>query len=471
MKKSSTWGTYYELYAASELFRFNYVVYCAETCQVHTSMKHNKDFPTIYLEFRNGNHFNSLIQKGKVDFPLIYKDIERLSSSFKNRNNQKSKNEEFDTEKNLNKIMPEKIIEIQKYKTLLYKQKKHQALYPFAKNESDIYNEAYQFLTKKVIPNRFSEKNDKSNNNKFINWNKKVFKNYGIKTSRQSNLSTSRLYIKSSKGKESIIPFQDEINNIIHSFHTNYGQLQEKHYGNNTTLANIQQRGFYWAKMNNDIKEFITNCEVCNYNKIEEPLKAPVIIVSKGPLHRIQGDLWQIPKKIYQSIGKTHLYIITCVDHFSKYKWCYLIKDKQPQTIKQILELVFSTFKPPAIFHTDNGGEFKNGIIQEFLAYHQVEPVYGAPRHPQSQGAVERSNYWLGLHIKKAYEAWISKQPDENQLWDISLELMKFVSAENNRVHNVTKEIPNILVLSENKELIETIKHRIQNRYYSQTEN
>jgi len=53
--------------------------------------------------------------------------------------------------------------------------------------------------------------------------------------------ATSRLYI-------TIIPFQDEIHNIIQSFHTNYNQLQEKHYGNNITVANILQRGFYWGK-------------------------------------------------------------------------------------------------------------------------------------------------------------------------------------------------------------------------------
>ena len=222
--------------------------------------------------------------------------------------------------------------------------------------------------------------------------------------------------------------------------------------------------------MNDDVKQFIDNCEVCNYNRTEEPLKAPTVIISSGPLHRIQADLWQIPKKIFEAIGKTHSHIITCTDHFSKYKWCHLIKDKRPQTVKQIFELVFSTFKPPSILHAGNGGEFKNAIIQEFLAIHQVEPVYGAPRHPQSQRAVERSNYWLGLHVNRAYEAWISQRTDETQLWDISLELMKFVSAENNRVHIVTKEIPNHLIISQDKKLIETVKQRIQNRYCPQAQ-
>jgi len=165
-------------------------------------------------------------------------------------------------------------------------------------------------------------------------------------------------------------------------------------------LQTFYKEGFIGAKMNDDVKQFIDNCEVCNYNRTEEPLKAPTVIISNGPLQRIQADLWQIPKKIFEAIGKTHSHIITCTDHFSKYKWCHLIKDKRPQTVKQVFELVFSTFKPPSILHAGNGGEFKNAIIQEFLAIHQVEPVYGAPRHPQSQGAVERSNYWLGLHGK-----------------------------------------------------------------------
>ena len=181
MKKPSTWGTYYELYAASELLCFNYVVYCAETSAIYSSTNHNDNFPTIYLEFQNGNHFNSLIEKGKKDFSIDEKDRKFFSKTIKNRT-QSFKDYHFDTEGNLNKIKrPEENNETKEDGVLSLK--KHQAIYPLAKNRSNIYNESYQFLTKKIIPQRFLEKNDEKLVKKRIkNWTKKFSRFVDLKT-------------------------------------------------------------------------------------------------------------------------------------------------------------------------------------------------------------------------------------------------------------------------------------------------
>jgi len=472
MKEESTWGTIYELYAASEMLCFNYIVYYSDSLVEYCSVEHSNEFPTIYLDFENGNHFNSLIlSEEENDFPLTYEGEDLLSNvESRKKDYEKTK---FKTKDNLHKI--KKQLEktssdsSSKIDFITEEKRKHQAIYPFAKDKSDAYNEAYKYLGKKIIPDRILLKKSNSSGDSLNNWKKRINRTYGIKSQRQSNLSSSRLYLKSANNKDPIIPFLDEIYNIIHSFHTNSFQLKEKHYGHNITLANIKKGGFYWARMSQDVQNFIDNCKKCNYNQIEEPLKAPAVIVPNGPLHRIQADLWQIPKDIFEAIGKTYSHIMTCVDHFSKYKWCHLIKNKEANVIKQVLEIVFSTFKAPQILHTDNGREFKNGIIQNFLAKHQVKPVYGAPRHPQSQGLVERSNYWLSTYIRKTFNTW-SNQRNNNEFWDISLELVRFVNAENNRVHIVTKEIPNILVNTQDKELIETVKERINNRYSPKAE-
>jgi hypothetical protein len=63
MRKNRTWGTYIELFAASEILLFNFTVFDSHSRTVYCSFVHSESFETIYLEFENGNHFNSLFKK------------------------------------------------------------------------------------------------------------------------------------------------------------------------------------------------------------------------------------------------------------------------------------------------------------------------------------------------------------------------------------------------------------------------
>lgn len=56
----------------------------------------------------------------------------------------------------------------------------------------------------------------------------------------------------------------------------------------------------------------------------------------------------------------------------------------------------------PAIIQTDNGKEFRNKTL--FLLYEKwnIIPIFGRPRHPQSQGQVERANQTLVRSLSKA---------------------------------------------------------------------
>jgi transposase InsO family protein len=50
-------------------------------------------------------------------------------------------------------------------------------------------------------------------------------------------------------------------------------------------------------------------------------------------------------------------------------------------------------FGAPVILQSDNGREFVAKIIEELAAmWTGLKIVHGKPRHPQSQGSVERSN-------------------------------------------------------------------------------
>jgi transposase InsO family protein len=64
------------------------------------------------------------------------------------------------------------------------------------------------------------------------------------------------------------------------------------------------------------------------------------------------------------------------------------------------------------IFHSDNGGEFISKTMQAKIKEMDATFIHGSPRHPQSQGVVERVNGTLkkklDAHMNSHKGAWSS---------------------------------------------------------------
>ncbi|KRZ58194.1 KRAB-A domain-containing protein 2 [Trichinella nativa] len=86
-------------------------------------------------------------------------------------------------------------------------------------------------------------------------------------------------------------------------------------------------------------------------------------------------------------------YIMTYLNHFTKFCILSPLKSKRAEEVASKLLEIFLTFGAPSILQSDNGREFSNAIIAELKTYWpELKLVTGRPRHPQSQGAVERLN-------------------------------------------------------------------------------
>ena len=114
--------------------------------------------------------------------------------------------------------------------------------------------------------------------------------------------------------------------------------------------------------------------------------------------------------RIYVPVQDTHGYkwILTVVDHFTKYLWAAAFKTKEAPPIAKFL---LNTFRDgvcfPERWHADNGGEFKNfyiDAVRELLSANgesrKAEGLllpysHSMPRNPQCQGLVERGNRTL----------------------------------------------------------------------------
>ncbi|XP_068224797.1 KRAB-A domain-containing protein 2-like [Palaemon carinicauda] len=101
----------------------------------------------------------------------------------------------------------------------------------------------------------------------------------------------------------------------------------------------------------------------------------------------------------------TFKWIMVYQDHLTKF--CVL----RPLTPKRAAEVAFQLadnfllLGAPVIFQSDNGSEFTAQIITELRSlWHELSIVHGKPRHPQSQGSVERANG----DIKDMLVAWMA---------------------------------------------------------------
>ena len=90
---------------------------------------------------------------------------------------------------------------------------------------------------------------------------------------------------------------------------------------------------------------------------------------------------------------------------------CHLTKFVilRPLSVKRSVEVafqlldIFLLFGAPAILQSDNGSEFTAHVITELKEmWPELIMVHGKPRHPQSQGSVERAN----IDIKDMLVTW-----------------------------------------------------------------
>ena len=206
-------------------------------------------------------------------------------------------------------------------------------------------------------------------------------------------------------------------------------------------------------------------CETCQKEKSGGKIRPPLkVIVATQVFERLQIDLVDMVKAT--KLGNQ--YIISLIDHFSKYAFTCAIPSKESHHVLEYLECVMKAHGKPRMLHSDNGGEFKNNGLVNFLSIHHIgknfniknqitthkqlpnnkyeishhslllfailvintiEFVHGAPGHSQSQGGVERFNQTIRSMVKTTAK-------HTNLDWD--LVLARCTGAYNTNVHSTT---------------------------------
>jgi transposase InsO family protein len=119
------------------------------------------------------------------------------------------------------------------------------------------------------------------------------------------------------------------------------------------------------------------------------------VMTTSRPLELLHMDL--IGSVTYLSITGSK-YDLVIVDNFSRFIWVFFLQDKieTQSTLKCFLRRAQNEFKLKVKkIRSDNGSEFKNLQVEEFLVEDGIKHEFFAPYTPQQNGVVGRKNRTL----------------------------------------------------------------------------
>ncbi|KAK4293673.1 hypothetical protein Pmani_033644 [Petrolisthes manimaculis] len=149
----------------------------------------------------------------------------------------------------------------------------------------------------------------------------------------------------------------------------------------------------------------------CDYQKTIDALKAA------GDNSHAKGRLGYY----LLENGSNKKWIMVYQDHLTKFCILRALTSKRAAEVAFHLLDIFLLFGAPVILQSDNGSEFTSQVITELKeVWPKLTLVHGKPRHPQSQGSVERANG----DIKYMLVEWMAY--NDSQDWPTGIKFVQF---------------------------------------------
>jgi len=125
---------------------------------------------------------------------------------------------------------------------------------------------------------------------------------------------------------------------------------------------------------------------------------------------------WEIDLVDYSNVyshNKGYVFILTVIDCFSKFAYCFPLKNKEGSSIAYCLQKIFYLEgRAPLVISHDQGNEFNNDRVSQLALTWGFENRSSQPYKPQSNGQIERFNGTLKSSItmnfhEKLTSSWI----------------------------------------------------------------
>ena len=194
-----------------------------------------------------------------------------------------------------------------------------------------------------------------------------------------------------------------------------HSSLLACHPGVQRTKALVQQR-FWWPTLQDDVREFVAACPVCNQQKT--PRQAPAGLLLPLPVPRRPWSHISVDFVTGLPPSSGHTVILTVVDRFSKMAhFIPLLKlPSAKETASLVLHHVFRIHGLAVDVVSDRGPQFTSTFWKEFCSLLGATASLSSGFHPQSNGQTERMNQ----EMESSLRCLVAKNPStwsQNLLW------------------------------------------------------
>jgi hypothetical protein len=198
----------------------------------------------------------------------------------------------------------------------------------------------------------------------------------------------SRAYMQELDGAKIVVPTVVIMKRIVDEWHEHAHDGRER-------LQEGLSRFYMFHGMRDVINETRKDCERCN--EFQRVPKTTQAILTSRKYELVMYDLFKLPMPSVQG----EIWVMLVKDHFTKFQWSRAFSSKEMGPIAEFMLEIFMDTQVPERFHCDNGKEFVNQCMDEAMRMLNARTSHGKPRHPQTQGLIERANGTLKTKILK----------------------------------------------------------------------
>ena len=217
--------------------------------------------------------------------------------------------------------------------------------------------------------------------------------------------STKILYqLNNTTGKFLQVVPKENLFDLFEKVHSEDG----KHLGRDRLFVELK-RG-YTGFSRKIVLSFVGMCQECQLQKSKKSIKGVVTKPIRSTDFASRGQVDLIDMQATGAVNSPYNFLLVYQDHLTKFVVLRPIKTKTATEVSATLLDIFCLIGSPHILQSDNGREFKNVNLATMIRelWPSCRIVHGKPRHPQSQGSVERVNQ----EIKKVLGALMRENND-----------------------------------------------------------
>jgi IS30 family transposase len=178
------------------------------------------------------------------------------------------------------------------------------------------------------------------------------------------------------------------------------------HIGAKKLLTIVNQK--YYGILQASVYSFVAECSICSrYNSLTT-LQPVFINEITARLDLLMMDCVDLRK--YSELNSGYSWILNVIDTFTKYLWSFKLEHKTANSVLECLKYIFENYGVPLAIQSDNGREFKNQVLRDYMLSKHIRIIHGKPRNPKAQGQIERANQTIKRWLSKGLYEINSKQ-------------------------------------------------------------